>query len=160
MTLSNSTDSNGFTKLVNSTPAITDYLGPGAKTGSPLHRSFVVSLQLILRYVLLLYAQPANFSKQNISAPATRKDFNLTEFEATLGVSAPIGGNTFLVGDSSSGPSSVPSSTATHTTAMPSPSSTGKTSAASRVNIGIELNFSLLLLVCGLIFYNFGEYYN
>jgi hypothetical protein len=158
MTLSNATDSNGFIKLVNSTPAITDYLGPGAKTGSPLHRSLVVSLQLILRYVLLLYAQPANFSKQNISAPATRKDFNLTKFEATLGVSAPLGGNTFLVGDSSSGPSSVPSSTATQTTAMTSPSSTGKTSAASRLNVGIELNFSLLLLVCGLIFYNFGEY--
>lgn len=44
MTVSGLADSEGFRQLVNTTPAIIDYLGPGAKTGSPLHRSFNVEL--------------------------------------------------------------------------------------------------------------------
>lgn len=38
MTISDTADSQGFYQLVNNTPAIVDYVGPGAKTGSPLHR--------------------------------------------------------------------------------------------------------------------------
>ena len=40
MTLAGPPDSEGFTQLTNTTPAIIDYLGPGAQAGSPLHRSF------------------------------------------------------------------------------------------------------------------------
>jgi len=36
--LSGSPDAQGFRQLVNTTPAIIDYLNPGAQTGSPLHR--------------------------------------------------------------------------------------------------------------------------
>ena len=38
ITISYSADSEGFQNLVNNTPALVDYVGPGAKTGSPLHR--------------------------------------------------------------------------------------------------------------------------
>jgi len=38
LNMNNDVDSQGYRQLVNSTPAIVDYLGPGAKNGSPLHR--------------------------------------------------------------------------------------------------------------------------
>jgi hypothetical protein len=38
MKVSGPADANGFYPLQNNTPAIIDYLNPGAKKGSPLHR--------------------------------------------------------------------------------------------------------------------------
>jgi len=112
--------------------------------------------------VLLLYAQPADFPKQNILVSPNRTDFNLSQFETTVGLSPPIGGNTFLVGDSSSGPSLLTQSATTCTTAMPSaPSTSGVitfTSLAPTLHAISEFNLGFVLIVCGLIFYSLEVY--
>src|SRR5277367_3629368 len=52
-TLSDSSDSQGFRQLVNTTPALIDYLNPGAQTGSPLHRSPPPPLSCILSVLIV-----------------------------------------------------------------------------------------------------------
>ena len=97
--------------------------------------------------MLLLFAQPKNFSA---AAPAVRTNFNTSLFLTSAGLSAPIGGDMFLVGDSSSGPTSLPNACG-RTTSMPSAASTtGLVTFTSSASGRFDL--SRLVLVSGLIF--------
>ena len=63
MVASNATDVQGFHPLVNTTPALIDYLGPGAKPGNPLHRcsslwTFVLSVDTFSCFMLNLRIFP------------------------------------------------------------------------------------------------------
>src|SRR5579859_5128876 len=84
---------------------------------------------LTVRYVFLLYVQPANFSMT--IQPPERKNFNLTQFVSMAGLTSPIGGNMMLVGDASSGPSLVPGSSPTT-----APKSTAVASSGSSLKAG------------------------
>ncbi|KAI0058827.1 PEBP-like protein [Artomyces pyxidatus] len=89
--------------LVNSTPAITDYLAPGPPPGSGPHR-----------YTVLLFVQPDNFSSAAaglVDQSTPRTNFNLTTFAQKTGLGDPIAGTFFLTGpaqDASSGGNSTP----------------------------------------------------
>ncbi|KIK63784.1 hypothetical protein GYMLUDRAFT_222130 [Collybiopsis luxurians FD-317 M1] len=86
----NGSSSAGTSLLVNSTPALSDYISPGPPNGSDPHR-----------YTLLLYIQPSNFREAasalvNASTPIT--GFNLTSFAEAVGLGEPIAGNFFFEG--------------------------------------------------------------
>ncbi|PIL34837.1 hypothetical protein GSI_02624 [Ganoderma sinense ZZ0214-1] len=76
--------------LVNNTPAITDFLRPNPPAGSDPHR-----------FILLLFAQPTNFSQvvQGIvNASTPRNGFNISAFAMQTALGSPVGGNFFLTG--------------------------------------------------------------
>ncbi|KAE9407022.1 PEBP-like protein [Gymnopus androsaceus JB14] len=82
--------SSGTALLVNSTPALSDYISPGPPNGSDPHR-----------YTLLLYVQPSGFQQiaptlVNASTPIT--SFNLTSFVEVVGLGTPIAGTFFFEG--------------------------------------------------------------
>lgn len=121
----------------------------------------ILVLSLILRYVLLLYVQPPNFSQQTVvDASTSRVNFNVTQFEAAVGLDEPIGGNMFYVApalnsSSSTGPNTISStSSSTKTMAVPTNSSisgtSGHTSSASTLRSDFHFNFILVLAMCWL----------
>lgn len=95
---------------------------------------------------------------ENVPVPTVRTDFNTTQFLASAGLNAPIGGDMFLCGDPTSGPSAMPNiCTATATTANASAAS----SAAATTGLVVftstsgraELN-GLIAIICGVIVYS------
>jgi len=111
--------------------------------------------------VLLLFAQPANFSVENVPVPSVRTNFNATQFLESAGLDAPIGGDMFLCGDPNSGPSEMPNICAVTTTSTTSVHSVVSTSGYAASPSGV-VTFtssaslrkgldSLVLGVCGLI---------
>ncbi|GJE91792.1 PEBP-like protein [Phanerochaete sordida] len=77
-------------KLVNETPALTDWIQPEPPADSPPHR-----------YIFLLYQQPKGFDSQTFVAPndsiPAREYFNISQFAEEVGMGDPIGGSFVLV---------------------------------------------------------------
>lgn len=80
--------------------------------------------------------------------PPERKNFNLTQFVGMAGLTTPIGGNMMLVGDASSGPSTVPGSSPTA-----APTSTAAASSSSSLQVGFGGVIGFLIFICGALLY-------
>ncbi|KAF5393622.1 hypothetical protein D9757_000403 [Collybiopsis confluens] len=73
--------------LVNSTPAVTEFLQPNPPVGSEAHR-----------YVFLVFKQSAAFNNQKLVTPATSRDnFDIAAFATALGLGSPIAGTYIVV---------------------------------------------------------------
>ena len=96
---------------------------------------------------------------ENVVVPRVRTNFNTMQFLKKAGLDAPIGGDMFLCGNASSGPSQLPKvcPVRTTTTGMPSGSSTngyvswsGVVVFTSSASVMTAFN-GLILGACGLI---------
>jgi hypothetical protein len=77
--------------LVNSTPALSEFLQPAPPPGDPPHR-----------YIFLVFNQPEGFNNQTLVTPQTDiLSWNLTEFVDAVGLGDPIAGTYMLVGPDS-----------------------------------------------------------
>ena len=150
MTISGPEDAQGFRPLANNTPAIIDYINPGAQQGSALHRYFHESVSQF-RYTLLVYQEPVNFSKSNVPVPSSRRNFNTSKFESSQGFGTPIGGNMFFVGDPFSGPSVMPGSGPSPATTSVMPSASAISSAAKAGYAVWNLRFCIAIAI--VVFY-------
>ncbi|KAI0272567.1 phosphatidylethanolamine-binding protein [Gloeopeniophorella convolvens] len=136
-------------QLVNSTPAISEYLSPGPPPGSGPHR-----------YTLLLFVQPDGFldaaaALVNSSTPIT--NFNISSFASQTGLGAPIAGNFFLTGpdtstntttsgNSTSGSSGSGSAASTSSGARPSASSNGALTPGAGIEDLLVMLLTALLM--------------
>ncbi|VDC07187.1 unnamed protein product [Peniophora sp. CBMAI 1063] len=87
-----------FAPLVNSTPALFEYLSPAPPATSDAHR-----------YAFVLFEQPEGFEEaavQNI--PADRTSFDLDAFAKAVGLDAPVAGTFFRTGANVTFPSPMP----------------------------------------------------
>ncbi|KAJ6551953.1 phosphatidylethanolamine-binding protein [Mycena capillaripes] len=74
-------------RLVNSTPAISEFLQPTPPAGSDAHR-----------YIFLLFRQSAQFAAQTLVTPATSiASFNISQFASAVDLGNPIAGTFMLV---------------------------------------------------------------
>ncbi|KIM40870.1 hypothetical protein M413DRAFT_411724 [Hebeloma cylindrosporum] len=84
----NTTASKHGGRLVNTTPAVTEFQQPRPRAGSDPHR-----------YIFLLFEQSKNFNDQTWITPTTPVTFfNLSTFAAAVGLGQPIGGTFMFVG--------------------------------------------------------------
>jgi phosphatidylethanolamine-binding protein len=154
MSVTGPKDADGFRVLTNSTLASIDYFPPGPPAGSPPHRYVPPSLEL-MRYVILLYTQPANFSQQKVVTSMTsRLNFNVTKFETAVGLAPPIGGNMFYVG-----PATATSGTGNVSSTGVAPAATSTQSVQSGSHSQFELIKSGILvasMMVGVFLYRSG----
>ncbi|KAI0719403.1 phosphatidylethanolamine-binding protein [Cerioporus squamosus] len=146
--------------LVNSTPAVSDYLKPNPSAGSDPHRyfslcppdAFSTDGHLLLSYTVLLYVQPENFDASvprfvNASTPIF--GFNISVFAQELGLGSPIAGNFFTAGpisNSSANSSSATSSGAAATT-QSQPSSGLMSASTTSIGLAVVVVLAIALLV-------------
>ncbi|KAI0927417.1 hypothetical protein AcV5_007960 [Taiwanofungus camphoratus] len=77
----------GAALLVNSTPAVSDWLSPAPASVDP-HR-----------YVFLVFAQPPGFGNQTlVNASTDRLNWDMSAFVQQVALGSPLGGNFMLVG--------------------------------------------------------------
>ncbi|KZV62106.1 PEBP-like protein [Peniophora sp. CONT] len=77
-----------FAPLVNSTPALFEYISPGPPPTSDAHR-----------YTFVLFEQPEGFEAAAIAnIPADRTAFDLDAFATAVGLQAPVAGTFFRTG--------------------------------------------------------------
>ncbi|KAI9509777.1 PEBP-like protein [Russula earlei] len=76
------------TRLVNNTPAISEFVQPNPPQGSDPHR-----------YVFLVFKEPPSFSNQTlVDSSTSRLSFNVSAFAIATGLGDPLGGTFILVG--------------------------------------------------------------
>ncbi|KAF8351606.1 phosphatidylethanolamine-binding protein [Amanita rubescens] len=115
-------------KLVNTTPALSDYVGPEPLAGQSPHR-----------YVIVAYIQPPNFEKiapSFVNESTSRLYFNLSNFEEEVHLGNPIAGNFFYAANTTvtTTASSMTSSSSTSTSATPSSISTTNSAQTAKFN--------------------------
>ncbi|KAI0775962.1 phosphatidylethanolamine-binding protein [Trametes elegans] len=110
--------------LVNTTPAISNFLRPSPPAGSDPHR-----------YTLLLFVQPANFTTvapKFVNASTPINNFNISLFAQEVGLGSPVAGNFFLTGpDANSGASTNGTNSTNSTNSTSSTNSTGDTTGTA-----------------------------
>lgn len=93
--------------LTNNTPAVSGFLQPTPPAGSDPHRLVLLSVRYVkitlffflLRYVLLLFKQPAGFESQAlVNSTTSVSNFNISTFAAATKLGNPIAGTFMLVG--------------------------------------------------------------
>ncbi|TFK94650.1 PEBP-like protein [Polyporus arcularius HHB13444] len=131
--------------LVNNSPAISDFQRPTPPAGSDPHR-----------YILLLFAQPANFSSVvtgivNSSTPIS--NFNISAFAEQLGLGSPLAGNFFLTGPdaNSTGNGTASSAASSSTSTSPAGSSGGASNPPSSAVGMAELSWVGVTLSMGFL---------
>ncbi|KAI0720274.1 phosphatidylethanolamine-binding protein [Cerioporus squamosus] len=136
--------------LVNNSPAISDFQRPTPPAGSDPHR-----------YILLLFAQPSNFSSVvpgvvNSSTPIS--NFNISAFAEQLGLGSPLAGNFFLTGPdtnstgtNSSGNSTASSAASSSSSTSPAGSSGAASSPPSSAVGMAELSWTGMTLAMGFL---------
>ena len=106
------TEPDGLALLSNSTPALSNFLQPTPPAGSDPHRSVFTEMSLkelvknaqhmthlCIRYVFLLFQQPAGFDEQTeVNATTSIENFNISRFAQDVGLGNPLGGSFMLVG--------------------------------------------------------------
>ncbi|RDX57157.1 PEBP-like protein [Lentinus brumalis] len=127
--------------LVNSTPAVSDYLNSNPPAGSDPHR-----------YTALLYVQPEKFDTEvsrfvNASTPIF--GFNVSVFAQELGLGIPVAGNFFFAGQASNSSTdqSITASSGAAATTQSRPSSGLTSVSTTSIGVGLVIALVIVLLV-------------